>query len=85
MKLIEMEPHELLFVLEHKGHRFKVQGSFLGDGRLIFDPDEGWNDLSASCNQDTESLYEAIDEVIYNAAPEIFEQIKPTKEYDPYE
>lgn len=84
MKLLEMDPYELHFVLEHKGHRFKVQGSFTGDGRLIFEPDEGWNDLSVNCNQDTESLYEEIDEVIYNAAPEIFEQVQ-LKEYDPHD
>ena len=84
MKIISMDPHELFFTLEHRGHKFKVQGSFTGDGRLIFDPDEGWNDLSVNCNQDTESLYVEIDEVIYNAAPEIFEQVK-TREYDPHE
>jgi hypothetical protein len=85
MKIITMDLHELLFTLEHKGHKFKVQSSFTGDGRLIFDPDNGWDDLSVNCNQDIESLYEEIDEVIYNAAPEIFEQVKPIKEYDPHE
>ena len=44
MKIISMDPYELFFTLEHKGHTFKVQGSFTGDGRLIFDPDNGWND-----------------------------------------
>lgn len=85
MKMIEMDPYELRFVLEHKGHKFKVKGSFAGDGRLIFEPDNGWNDLSASTNQDTESLYEEIDEVIYNAAPEIFEPKTQLREYDPHE
>ena len=74
MKLLEYDDYDLRFVLEHKGHKFKVKGSFLGDGRLIFEPDNGWNDLSASTNQDTESLYEQIDETIYNAMPEVFDE-----------
>lgn len=73
MTLLESTPDDLRFVLEHKGHKFYVQGSFTGDGRLIFDPVEGWNDLSVNCNQDTESLYEQIDEIIYNAMPELYE------------
>lgn len=73
MKLLEINEDELKFLFEHKGHEFRVQGSFLEDGRLIFDPERGWNDLSASTNQDTESLYEEIDETIYNAMPEIFD------------
>jgi len=85
MKLLESDPYELYFTLEHKGHKFKIKGSFTGDGRLIFDPEHGWNDLTASTNQDTESLYEEIDETIYNAMPEIFEQITTMREHDPHE
>lgn len=85
MKMIQMDLYDLVFALEHRGHKFTVKGSFLGDGRLIFDPENGWNDLSASTNQDTESLYEEIDEVIYNAAPEIFEPKTQLPEYDPHE
>lgn len=50
MKLLESDPYELYFSLEHKGYKFAVKGSYTGDGRLIFDPELGWNDLSASTN-----------------------------------
>jgi hypothetical protein len=40
----------------------------------VFDPLQGWNDLSVECQQDTESLLEDIDDVIYNATPEKFEE-----------
>lgn len=84
MKMIEMDPFELHFTLEHKNVRFNIRGGFLGDGRLVFEPDQGWDELCETVQQDCESLYEAVDETIYNAAPEVFEHVK-TKEYDPYE
>lgn len=73
MTLIESTPDELRFVLEHKGVRFEIIGAYLGDGRLVLDPTMGWNELSVAVNQDPESLYEDIDETIYNAMPELYE------------
>ncbi len=73
MTLLESTPDELHFVLEHKGFKFEVTGVYLGDGRLILDPVIGWNELAVSVNQDIESLYEDLDETIYNAMPELFE------------
>lgn len=73
MTLIESTPDELHFMLEHKGFQFEVNGAYLGDGRLVLDPTMGWNELSVAVNQDPESLYEDIDETIYNAMPELYE------------
>ncbi len=71
MTLIEINfPH---YKLKHRnGHEFIVKASRLDDGRLVFDPLQGWNDLSVECQQDTESLLEDIDDVIYNATPDKF-------------
>jgi len=63
-----------LYRLQHdNGHVFDVKASRLDDGRLVFDPLQGWNDLSVECQQDNESLLEDIDEAIYNATPEVFD------------
>ena len=74
MQLLESTPDELRFALEHKGHKFDVVGVYLGDGRLILDPIIGWNELSQLVEQDIESLYETLDEVIYNAMPELYDR-----------
>ena len=74
MTLIESDPEGLDFLLEHNGYRFKVVGRFSGDGRLILEPTHGWDELSVAVNQDPESLYEQIDETIYNAMPEVFDE-----------
>jgi hypothetical protein len=64
-----------VYRLQHdNGHVFDVRASRLDDGRLVFDPLEGWNDCCVHCQQDAESLAEDIDEVIYNATPEKFEE-----------
>jgi hypothetical protein len=57
----------------HNGHEFTVEASRLNDGCLVFEPLQGWNDLSVECQQDTESLLEEIDDVIYNATPEAYD------------
>ena len=63
-----------LYRLQHdNGHIFDVKASRSDDGRLVFDPLQGWNDLSVECQQDNESLLEDIDEAIYNATPEVFD------------
>jgi len=74
MTLLESTPDELRFALEHNGHKFDVEGAYLGDGRLVLDPAMGWNRLSALLQQDIESLYETLDEVIYNAMPELYDR-----------
>jgi hypothetical protein len=73
MTLIEISyPY---YKLKHRnGHEFTVKASRLDDGRLVFDPLQGWNDLAVECQQDTESLLEDIDDVIYNATPEVYGQ-----------
>jgi hypothetical protein len=73
MKLIEFNfPY---YRLQHRnGHEFEVKASRLDDGRLVLDPVEGWNDLSVHCQQDTESLLEDIDDVVFNATPDKFEE-----------
>lgn len=73
MTLLESTPDELHFVLQHGDVTFEMVGVYLGDGRLVLDPKMGWNDLSVELNQDPESLYEDIDEIIYNAHPELYE------------
>jgi hypothetical protein len=72
MRLIEINyPH---YRLRHRnGHEFTVKASRLDDGRLVFDPVQGWNDCCENCQQDAESLLEDIDDVIYNATPEAYE------------
>lgn len=85
MKLLEFDDYELTFQLEHRERIFTVQGTFLGDGRLIFEPVIGWDDLAQLVQQDIEGLYEEVDEAIYNAVPSIFDYVPELKEYDPDE
>jgi len=63
------------YKLKHRnGHEFEIKASRnTQTGWLIFDPADGWNDLSIACQQDPESLLEDIDEAIYNATPEKYE------------
>jgi hypothetical protein len=72
MRILEINyPH---YKLQHRnGHEFTVKASRLDDGRLVFDPVQGWNDCCENCQQDAESLLEDIDDVIYNATPEAYE------------
>jgi hypothetical protein len=72
MRILEINyPH---YKLQHSnGHEFTVKASRLDDGRLVFDPLQGWNDCCENCQQDAESLLEDIDDVIYNATPEAYE------------
>jgi hypothetical protein len=51
--------------LEHKGRRFQAVRKQL-DGRTYYEPVEGWNELSACTNQDSESLCDELDEACYN-------------------
>jgi len=71
MKIIEIDYPR--FFLEHRGKKFDVVAARKGDGMVIFKPSIGWNNLTSSVGQDSESLYEEIDDVIYNAWPELWE------------
>jgi hypothetical protein len=72
MRLIEINyPH---YRLQHRsGCIFDVIAFKLDDGRLAFDPVKGWDELSVECQQHPESLLEDIDDAIYNATPEKYE------------
>jgi hypothetical protein len=72
MQLIEYDEEELSFQLEHNSYKFTVRGKFTDDMRLIFEPEDDWNSLSMALAQDTESLYEDIDDIIYNVVPHLF-------------
>lgn len=68
-----------LYKVEHRGVTFYVQAKYSGDGRVKIDvADSGdtlirsWDELIDAVRQDSESLYEALDEAIYNATPEIY-------------
>ena len=63
-----------LYRLQHdNGHVFDVRGSYTEDGRFVFEPLEGWMDLEYNTQSPSESLYEDIDECIYNVTPEKYE------------
>jgi hypothetical protein len=67
------------FRLKHRnGHEFTLTGSYTGDGYYILEPKHGWNELCIECQQDLESLYEDVEELIYSAMPELFER-KPNE------
>jgi hypothetical protein len=71
MQIIKINLPE--FHLKHKsGHEFVVKMTRKGS-RVFLDPLHGWNDLSANCQQDSESLLDDIDDVIYNIMPEAYE------------
>ena len=72
MRVIEVEYP--IYILEHKGILIEVRASRLDSGRLVFDPIMGWDALGQTFNQDTESLLEDMDDAIYNATPEFFEE-----------
>lgn len=63
------------FRLQHRnGHEFLVVGSYTPEGDYVLEPEYGWGDLCVDCAQDIESLYDDIEDVIYNAMPELFER-----------
>lgn len=63
------------FRLKHRnGHEFTVTGKYTSDGDYILEPEHGWGDLCVDCQQDVESLYEDIEDLIYSAMPELFER-----------
>jgi len=63
------------FRLQHRnGHEFLVVGSYTSEGDYVLEPEHGWGDLCVDCAQDIESLYDDIEDVIYNAMPELFER-----------
>ena len=47
--------------------------SYDRDGKLQFDPVDGWNELEANTNCCGEALLEDIDDAIYNATPELWQ------------
>lgn len=68
------------YVCEHKGVTFNAKIRFRGDGSPFLDVVsygnfliENWDDLSEATNQDTESLYEQLDDAVYNVTPEVYE------------
>lgn len=65
--------HQDAVELEHRGVNFKVHIDWTDDGRIVFTPEWGWDELSVAVNQDSESLLEEIDDAIYNALPELWE------------
>ena len=73
MKILLIELPD--FVLEHRnGHKFTVTGSYTKDGNYILEPASGWNDTCIDCQQDLESLYEDVDNLIYSAMPELYDR-----------
>jgi len=69
-----------VYKVEHRGVTFYVRTSHSGDGRVILDvADTGdtlirtWAELIDAVRQDSESLYDTLDEAIYNATPEIYD------------
>ena len=72
MKIIEATyPH---YLCEYKDQVFTINARWTGDGRLVLEPEVGWDQLTKLLNQDSESLYELIDDAIYNVTPEIFDR-----------
>jgi hypothetical protein len=73
MRLIEIKYP--IYTLQHRsGYTLHVRAKRLDDERLTFEPVNGWDDAAQQCQQDTESLLEDIDDVIYNATPEVYGQ-----------
>lgn len=73
MKILKIDLPE--FHLKHRnGHEFTVTGKYTGEGNYILEPNNGWNDVSEDCQQDVESLYDDIEDLIYSAMPELFER-----------
>jgi hypothetical protein len=73
MRLLEINYPN--YKLKHNnGHEFIVVASRTDDDRLTFHPLTSWGTLAERCKQDTESLLEDIDDVIYNATPEAYDK-----------
>jgi hypothetical protein len=71
IKLLEINYPQ--YKLKHRnGYEFVVKAQRTHK-RLVFNPIDGWNCLSLNCQQDPESLLEAIDDAIYNATPEVYD------------
>jgi|LakMenE01Jun11ns_1017448.scaffolds.fasta_scaffold9506592_2 hypothetical protein len=69
-----------IYKCQHRGVTFYARASHSGDGRVILDvADTGdtlirtWAELIDAVRQDSESLYDTLDEAIYNATPEIYD------------
>ncbi len=69
-----------IYKCQHRGVTFYVRANHSGDGRVILDvADTGdtlirtWAELIDAVRQDSESLYDALDEAIYNATPEMYD------------
>lgn len=65
MRIIEIDPEAGAYLVEHKGYRFQAVRK-VQDGRVFYEPAQGWNELSANTNQDTESLLDELDDACYN-------------------
>jgi hypothetical protein len=73
IKILKIDIPE--FRLKHRnGHEFSVVGTYTPEGDYILEPQHGWGDLCVYCQQDVESLYDDIEDVIYSAMPELFER-----------
>lgn len=69
MAIEEIKPP--IFRVSYKGRPATFTASVV-DGRINLDPVIGWNDLSIEWEAAPESILEAVDEVIYNAYPELW-------------
>ncbi len=58
------------YKFDANGHQFTVFAGYDSDGRVIFTPENGWQQLEQQLQQPWETLLEAIDDCIYNADPE---------------
>ncbi len=73
MRLIELKyPH---YKLQHRsGYEFIIEAIRTEQGGLRFSPLQGWRQLEVETQQDLESLLEDIDDTIFNATPEKYEE-----------
>lgn len=69
MAIEEIKPP--IFRVSYKGRPATFTASVV-DGRINLDPVIGWNDLSIEWEAAPGSILEAVDEVIYNAMPDLW-------------
>lgn len=71
MNLIKVEGK--IYTFQDGNIFFCVEGRYEDGGKFVFDPVMGWDDLAATLNKPSEVLLEQIDELIFNATPEMYE------------
>lgn len=55
------------------GFEFTVTCKFTNEGSLYFEPTIGWDNLTVITQKHPETLLEMIDDCIYNATPDVYE------------